>query len=67
MNAEESAALMAQQTQHLSDLLFGLRDSLVKLSLALKDSGLGVSVESQQYTNQTVADLVRKLESGNFK
>jgi hypothetical protein len=67
MNAEESDPLNAQQAQYLSELLFGLRDSLVKLSLALKDSELGATADSQHRTSQTVLDLVHRMKSGNPK
>lgn len=63
MNQEDPHAQVAQQAQHLSEMLFGLRDSLMKLSLALKDSQLSESEENQQQTRVIVSELVSRLKS----
>lgn len=55
--------LTPENAERLSVMLFSLRDSLVNLSLALKDAQLGASDEDQQETQKAVSLLLGKLKS----
>jgi Holliday junction resolvasome RuvABC endonuclease subunit len=63
-NMEKSSEkLTPENAAQLSAMLFSLRDSLVNLSLALKDAQLGTSDEDQQQTQTMVSNLLGKLKS----
>ncbi|WNO06146.1 hypothetical protein [Rhodoferax mekongensis] len=63
MNEEDLSAASTQQAQQFSELLFGLRDSLTRLSLALKDARFDESVESGNDNNKVVSDLLMASKS----
>ena len=60
---KSSEKLTPENAAQLSAMLFSLRDSLVNLSLALKDAQLGTSNEDQQQTQTMVSNLLGKLKS----
>ena len=63
-NMEKSSEkLTPENAAQLSAMLFSLRDSLVNLSLALKDAQLGTSDVDQQQTQTMVSSLLGKLKS----